>query len=52
MCNISHRIHISMTVSLSVIKWKVALSSLIFKSSNPTGMTADEKNIHFMPPEF
>lgn len=41
-----------MTVSLSVIKWKVALSILIFQSGNPTGMTADEKNIHFLPPEF
>lgn len=37
---------------LSAIKWKAALSILIFKSDNPTGMTTDEKNTHFMPPEF
>lgn len=25
---------------------------LNFLGGNPTGMTADEKNTHFMPPEF
>ena len=52
MFNTSHRIHISMTVSLSDIKWKVTPHILIFKSSNPTGMSANEKNTHFMPPEL
>jgi hypothetical protein len=41
-----------MPTSLSVIKWKVVLSILIFPCSNPAGMTADEKNTNFMPPEF
>lgn len=30
--------------SFNCHKWKAALSILIFKSSNPTGMTANEKN--------
>jgi hypothetical protein len=44
--------HINDWVFLSVIKWKVSLSILIFKSSNSTGMIADDKNTHFMPLEF
>lgn len=52
MFNTSQSILISMTVSLSITKWKVALTILIFKSSNLTGMSANEKNTHFMPLEF
>lgn len=52
MCNTSHRTYIVMIVSLSVIQQKVDLSILIFKSCNPTGMTTDEKNTHFIPLEF